>query len=110
MSDTFEQTTSAQQSKAITHGERSKYKVAARVPLPNVVVRNVAHLGSGSGKRLQYFVHWRGYPDSAAEWLPAVNLSNAPDKVPEFWEFKGQPCPHALSVVSHISEGFASPS
>jgi hypothetical protein len=45
----------------------------------------------GSGKRLQYFVHWRGYPDSAAEWLPAANLSNAPDKVREFWEFKGQP-------------------
>jgi hypothetical protein len=56
----------------------------------------------GSGKRLQYFVHWRGYPDSAAEWLPATNLGNAPDKVREFWEFKGQPCPHALCCLSYL--------
>jgi hypothetical protein len=57
------------------------------------------------GKRLQYFVHWHGYPDSAAERLPAATFSNAPDKVHDFWEFKGQPCPHSLSFVSHFSEG-----
>jgi hypothetical protein len=35
----------------------------------------------GSGKRLKYLVHWGGYPDSAADWQPAANLCNAPDKV-----------------------------
>jgi hypothetical protein len=59
----------------------------------------------GSEKRLQYLVHWCGYPDSAANWQPAANLCNAPDKVREFWEFKDQPCPHALSISP--SEGSA---
>jgi hypothetical protein len=48
---------------------------------------------------MQYLVHRRGYPsDSAADWQPAANLSNAPDKVRDFWEFKGQPCSQALSL------------
>jgi hypothetical protein len=48
----------------------------------------------GSGNSLPYFVHWRGYPESEAEWLPAAIVSNAPDKqVRGFLEFKGKPCP-----------------
>jgi hypothetical protein len=38
----------------------------------------------GFGKRMQYLVHWCGYPDSADDWQPAASLSNAPDNVREF--------------------------
>jgi hypothetical protein len=49
-----------------------------------------------SGRRLQYFVHWVGCRDLDATWEPASNLQNAPDKVRDFWDFQGKPCPHDL--------------
>jgi len=34
--------------------------------------------------RLQYLVHWKGYPSSDDLWLPASELSSAPDAVAAF--------------------------
>jgi hypothetical protein len=60
-----------------------------------------------SDKRLQYFVHWRGYQDSEAACLPAAIFGKAPDKVGPFWEVNGQPVLmlSLLSEGSHFSEG-----
>src|SRR5713101_6655627 len=33
---------------------------------------------------LQYLVHWKGYPSSDDQWLPAVELLSAPDLVAAF--------------------------
>jgi hypothetical protein len=49
----------------------------------------------GSGRTLQCFVHWRGFPE--VQWEPAANVMNAPEKIREFWEFQGQPCSHPLN-------------
>ena len=35
-------------------------------------------------RKLQYYVHWRGYPVSARTWEPCENLANAQDLVDEF--------------------------
>ena len=34
--------------------------------------------------KLEYFVHWRGYPINQCTWEPASNLSNAPEKIQIF--------------------------
>jgi hypothetical protein len=50
----------------------------------------------GSGKRLQFFVHWLGLSDSNATREKTANLQNCPEKGMEFWDFKGKPYPHSL--------------
>ena len=47
------------------------------------------------GKRRQYLIHWLGYPGEET-WEPESALTNCPQKVQEFWEFKGMDCPHPL--------------
>ena len=47
------------------------------------------------GKRRQYLVHWVGYPGGET-WEKESQLTHCPDKVRQFWEFKGMDCPHAL--------------
>ena len=34
--------------------------------------------------KLEYFVHWRGYPISERTWEPTLNFSNAPEKIQIF--------------------------
>ena len=31
--------------------------------------------------KLEYFVHWQGYPISECIWEPPSNLSNAPERI-----------------------------
>ena len=37
-----------------------------------------------NGKRLEYLVHWRGWPDTDHTWEPLSNLGNAADAVHDF--------------------------
>ena len=48
------------------------------------------------GKRRQYFVHWLGYGREHSTWEPISCLLNCPDKIREYWERKGEACPHPL--------------
>ena len=34
--------------------------------------------------KLEYLVHWQGYPNSERTWEPAINLRNAPEKTAIF--------------------------
>ena len=44
-------------------------------------------------EKLEYFVHWRGYPINERTWEPASNLSNAPKKIQIFHhQHSMQPC------------------
>ena len=54
-----------------------------------------------SGVRRQYKVHWVGYTDFT--WEQEANLTNCPDKVRAFWEFKGVPCPHPIRGESQAN-------
>ena len=36
------------------------------------------------GKRLEYLVHWKGWPDTDQTWEPVSNLGNAGDAVRDF--------------------------
>jgi hypothetical protein len=49
----------------------------------------------GTGSRRQYKVYWVGYPDQF-HWEPVRNLTNCPEQLREFWEHKGESCPHPL--------------
>jgi hypothetical protein len=49
----------------------------------------------GTGSRRQYQVYWVGYPDQF-HWKPVRNLTNCPEKLREFWEHRGESCPHPL--------------
>ena len=49
-----------------------------------------------SGRRRQYLVHWLGYDNPT--WEPFECLTNCPQKLHEFWKWKGSPCPHSLSA------------
>lgn len=46
------------------------------------------------GKQREYRVHWAGYQE--ATWENVKNLTNCPDKLRDFWEAKGMPCPHTI--------------
>jgi hypothetical protein len=49
----------------------------------------------GTGSRRQYKVYWVGYPDQF-HWEPLRNLTHCQDKLIEFWEHRGEPCPHKI--------------
>ena len=57
----------------------------------------------GEGKRRRYLVHWLGYPGEET-WEPESSLTNCPQKVRAFWEFKGMPCPHVVRGNSDLPD------
>jgi hypothetical protein len=48
-----------------------------------------------SGKTREYLIRWQGWTDHDG-WEPFRNLENCAEKIQEFWQSKGQPCPHPL--------------
>jgi hypothetical protein len=47
------------------------------------------------GKTREYLIRWQGWTNHDG-WEPLRNLANCAGKVQEFWQSKGQPCPHPL--------------
>jgi hypothetical protein len=47
------------------------------------------------GKTREYLVRWQGWADHDG-WEPLRNLANCAEKIQEFWQSKGQACPHPL--------------
>ena len=59
----------------------------------------------GRPDRVEYLVHWKGYPDEEDTWEPVENLGNANDAIEEFLDNEGTPTVRIgrISITRHIA-------
>ena len=59
------------------------------------------------GRRYQYLVHWKGYPDSSNKWITRMNLKNARELVEAYniWHPNSMPLRTTLANIEQTNLG-----
>ena len=56
----------------------------------------------GHGKKKQYLVKWKGYPDSDNQWLDVKDMGNAQELIAEFHHSNHELCSHIRTALEHL--------
>ena len=56
----------------------------------------------GRGKKKQYLVKWKGYPDSDNQWLDAKDMENTQELIAEFHNSKLKLRSHIRRALEHL--------